>query len=121
MPLVGERARAALDLHAAGFEPRRQRLERGRVGGLPAEHRDALAAAIAVSGIDDDALLAVVHAERQRRAGLVDALQAEQPGAERSPVAQVLGAGDDISQRGNGHYSSFGSSCGYPSTIAASI
>ena len=64
--LVGKRPRAARDLHTIGFKPRRQRIERRRVGGLPAEHRDALADAITVLGIDDDALLPVVHAERER-------------------------------------------------------
>ena len=78
----------------ACFEPRRQRIERSRVGDLPAEHADAVAAV----RVDDDALLAVIHAERQRRARLVDALQAEQPGAIARPITQILGADADIAE-----------------------
>ena len=65
-----------------------------RVSDLPAEIADALPAI----RVDDDALLAVVHAERHRGAGLVDALQTEEIGAELLPVAQFLGAKSDISQ-----------------------
>ena len=43
---------------------------------LPAEERDALAAV----GVDDDALLAVIHAEGEARARFIEALQAEKPG-----------------------------------------
>ena len=47
----------------AAFEPRRERVERRRVGGFPAEE---IGAAFGV-GVDDHALLAVVHAQRERR------------------------------------------------------
>ena len=77
VPLLGERVGAAGDLDAAIVQMRRQRVERGGVGGFPAEKTDALAAV----GIDDEALLAVVHAEGERRARFVDALQAEQAAA----------------------------------------
>src|SRR4029077_9374401 len=76
------------------LQVRRDGVERGRVGDLPAEKPDALAAV----GRDDDALLAVVHAEGERRARLVDALQAEQARAVARPVGQILGAHADIAQ-----------------------
>ncbi len=82
-PLFGERARAALKLDARCLELGRERLERGGVRDLPAEHLDAFAAV----GIDDDALLAVVHAKRHGRARLVDPLEAEQARAIARPVA----------------------------------
>ena len=72
--LVGERARAARDLHAVVFQMRRERIERRRVGDLPAVERRAFVCV----GVDDDALLAVVHAERERAAALVDQLHAEE-------------------------------------------
>jgi hypothetical protein len=62
-PLVGECLRAARDLHIRCIELRRQRVKRSSVGHLPAEYIDALAAV----GVNDDALLAVVHAKRNRR------------------------------------------------------
>ena len=94
VPLIGERAGAAGDLDPAVVQMRRQRVERGGVGGFPAEKTDALAAV----GIDDEALLAVVHAEGERRARFVDALQAEQAAAIACPVAQILGAHADIAE-----------------------
>ena len=99
LPLVGERARAARDLGAGALEPRGERVERRRVRHLPAEEADALPAV----GIDDEALLAVVHAERERRAALVDALQAEEIAAVARPVLQVLGANPDIAQSFDAH------------------
>ena len=86
--LVGECARAARDLDAGAIEVRREPLERRGVGDLPAEEADAFAAV----GLDDDALLAVVHAERERGAALVDGLQPKQPAAVRAPVVERLGA-----------------------------
>ena len=47
------------------LELRRERVERGGVRDFPAEEADAFAAV----GIDDDALLAVVHAERDAWSG----------------------------------------------------
>jgi hypothetical protein len=97
--LVGQRARAALDRHAGLFEPRGDGVERRGIRHLPAEEAQAFAAI----GIDDDALLAVVHAEGEPARALVDALQAEQPAAVAAPVAQILGADPDISKRLGGH------------------
>src|ERR1051326_347203 len=93
--LVGQRAAAARNLDPCAFEMRRQCIECSRVGDFPAEERDALAAV----GIDDDALLAVVHAEGERVARFVDALQAEEPAAVARPIVQILGADPDITQR----------------------
>ena len=45
-PLVGERARAARELDAGLFKPRRERVERGGVRDLPAEKADAFAAVL---------------------------------------------------------------------------
>ena len=97
--LVGQRARAARYLGADLFEPRRQRVERGGVRHLPAEEADALPAV----GVDHQALLAVVHAERHGVAGLVDLLQAEEVHAVGGPVLQALGANTDVSQRLDAH------------------
>ena len=86
-PFVGERARAARDLDAGGIEPRRKRVERGRVRDFPAEEADALAAV----GIDDDALLAVVHAERQRATRLLSMrCRPSSCGAVVAPVVELL-------------------------------
>ena len=93
-PLVGERAGAAGDFDTAVVQMRREGVERRRVGGFPAEKADAFAAIC----IDDDALLAVVHAEGERGARFVDALQAEKAAAIARPVAQILGAYADIAQ-----------------------
>ena len=91
---VGQRAGAARHLDLVFLQMRRDGVERRRIGDLPAEKADALAAV----GGDDDALLAVVHAEGERRARLVDALQAEQARAVARPVGQILGAHADIAQ-----------------------
>src|SRR5262249_13623053 len=71
----------------------------GGVGDLPAEEGDALPAV----GVDHQALLAIVHAEGEARAALVDALQAEEIFAVARPVAHVLGANPDIAQRFDAH------------------
>jgi hypothetical protein len=91
---VGQRAGAARYLDLVSLQMCRDGVERRGVGDLPAEEADTLAAV----GIDDDALLAVVHAEGERRARLVDALQAEQARAVARPVGQILGAHADIAQ-----------------------
>ena len=71
-----------------------ERIERGGIRHLPAEEADARAAVL----IDDDALLAVVHAEREARRALVDALQAEQLRAVVAPIVERLRANADITQ-----------------------
>ena len=84
--------RATLTLVA--LEMRRERVERGRVLDLEAEEPNAFAAV----GIHDDALLTVVHAQREARAGLVDELHAEQAGAVVLPVLEIPGAHTDVSE-----------------------
>src|SRR5204863_1824079 len=88
MPLSGERARAAGDLGSRGFDARRDGVEGGSIRNLPAEEPDALSAV----GVDHQALLAIVHAEGETRAALVDALQPEQLFAIARPVFHLLGA-----------------------------
>ena len=73
---------------------RRKRIERRRVGNLPAVERRAFI----FVGVDDDALLAVVHAQRQRATALVDQLHAEKVGAVNRPILEALGADTDIAQ-----------------------
>ena len=51
------------DLDLVPFQPGRERIQRRRIGDLPAEE----AFAFGQRPVDDDALLAVVHPERQQR------------------------------------------------------
>src|SRR5262245_27923439 len=102
-PLIRLRPRAARHRDLALFEPCGERIERRTVGHFPAKEADALTAV----RIHDDALLAVVHAERQARAAPVDALQAEQAGAVPAPVVERLGANADVSQSLDAHAVSF--------------
>ena len=92
MSFVGKGASAARDRYAAVVEPRRQAVERFGIGNFPAEKTDAFAAV----GMDHDTLLTVIHAESQRRARSIHALQAEQTGAIAGPVIQRFGADADI-------------------------
>jgi hypothetical protein len=46
--------------------------------------------------MDNNALLAVVHAQRQRAPGLFDQLHAEKVRAVRCPFAEIFGANADI-------------------------
>src|SRR5205823_7478283 len=99
MPLSGERARAAGDLGSRGFDARRDGVEGGSIGNLPAEESDALSAV----GVDHQALFAIVHTEGETRSALVDALQPEQLFAIARPVFHLLGANPDIAQRVDAH------------------
>ena len=49
--------------------------------------------------MDDDALLAVVHAQRQRAAALIDELHAEEARAVGRPVLKIAGTDTDITER----------------------
>src|SRR5215510_15841951 len=98
-PLVGKRPRAARNLDIPRIELRRQHIKRGRISHFPAEHIDALP----TISVNDDALLAVIHAESNGRTALVDALQAKKPRAEACPVANILGAGTDITKSFDAH------------------
>ena len=77
-------------------QPRRQRVERRRVAGLPAEEAEAFALAAG----NDQALLAVVHAKRPDRAPAVDLLHAEQTGRVRIPFVEPRRVDADIAERG---------------------
>ena len=100
VPFVGQRAGAAGYIDPRALELPGQRIERGRVPDLPTEKADALA----VIGVDDDPLLAVVHAEGQRGARFVDALKAEQTRAVARPIAQILGSNPDITESLRNHF-----------------
>ena len=83
---------AACDFDAGDLDARRHRVKRGSIRNLPTEKADALPAV----GVDDEPLLAIIHAEGEARAGLVDALKAEELFAIARPIAHVLGANTDI-------------------------
>ncbi len=97
--LVGQRPSAARDRHARLLEPGGKPVEGGGVGDFPAEEGDALTPILG----DDDALLAVVHAQRKRFRAAVDELHAQKPGAEAGPVLERLCANADISEALNLH------------------
>ena len=105
--LVGQAAGRAADLGSMRIEPRRQRVEGGRVRRLPTEEGEALAL---VAG-HDQALLAVVHAKGPHRAAAVDLLHAEQTGGVRAPVVEPRRTDPDIAEcdefRGRLHEISF--------------
>ena len=93
-PRVGQRLRLGGHLDAGLFQPGRERVQRRGIGDLPAEE----ARAFAHRAVDDDALLAVVHPERQQRIAALDRLQADQPGAELPPVVELVRPEPGISQ-----------------------
>src|SRR5262249_46827536 len=68
-------------------DPRRPRVEPRRIGDLPAIEGRALAAVLG----NDDALLAIVHAERERGTAVVDELHAEKLAAIGGPVLEAPG------------------------------
>ena len=70
-------------------------IERRRIGHFPAVERRA----VILVGMDDDALLAVVHAQSERAAALIDKLHAEKTRAVGRPVFQVSRADTDIAER----------------------
>src|SRR5437660_8848667 len=80
--IVGQRGWFGRDLDFRVFQPRRERIQRRRVGNLPAEE----ALALGQRAVDDDALLAVVHPESQQRGTALHPLQPDQPGAELPPI-----------------------------------
>ena len=93
-PGVGQRLRFGGDGHAGFFQPRGQRIQRRTVGNLPAEE----ARAFAHRAVDHDALLAVVHPERQQGIAALDRLQPDQAGPELPPVLEVIRSETGISQ-----------------------
>ena len=93
-PCVGQRLRLGRDLHAGLFQPGRQRIKRGAVCDLPAEE----ARPFAHRAVDDDALLAVIHPERQQRIAALHRLQPDEAGPELPPVLEVGRSEPGISQ-----------------------
>ena len=93
-PVIGERLRFGDDVDLCLFQPCCQRRQRGGIRDLPAEETRA----VRHRAVDDDALLAVVHPERQQRRAALDRLQADQPGPELPPIVQIGRAEPDISQ-----------------------
>ncbi len=93
-PGIGQRLRFGGDRHAGFFQPRRQRVQRRCVRNLPAEEPRAFAH----GAVDHDALLAVIHPERQQRVAALDRLQPDQAGPELPPVLEVGRSETGISQ-----------------------
>jgi hypothetical protein len=82
---IGERPRFGDHIDAGGFQPGGELVQRSRVGHLPAEE----ARPFRHRAVDDNALLAVVHPERQQRSAALDRLQADQSGSELSPIVEI--------------------------------
>ena len=82
------------DRDARALQPGGERVQRRSVGDLPAEE----ARAFAHGAVDDDALLAVVHPERELRVAAFDRLQADQAGPELPPIVEMVGSEPGISQ-----------------------
>src|ERR1700761_3068068 len=99
MPFVRERPAAGGYLDAAIVETARQRIKRRTIGDLPAEEVHAITVAL----VDHEALLAVIHPERQRRSALVDSLQAEMARAEIRPILEGFAANPYIAQGLHAH------------------
>src|SRR5262249_27942090 len=114
--LVGERAGAARHLNAGALELGSEAIERRRVGNFPAIEGRTFAAVL----LHHDPLLAVVHAERERRAAAIDELHAEEAPAIGGPVLQAPRADANISQRLNGHRGSPAALC-LPRAVIAGL
>jgi putative endonuclease len=82
--LVGKGARPVRNLNACRCQTGGQSVKPGGVGDLPAEKGDALAAVLA----HDQALLSVVHPQREALGAEVDELHAQKSRAEAGPVLQ---------------------------------
>ena len=93
-PRIGQRLRFGRDSDAGCSSRAASASSAARVGDLPAEE----ARAFAHRAVDHDALLAVVHPERQQRIAALDRLQPDQAGAELPPVVEVVRAETGISQ-----------------------
>ena len=94
-PFFGKRARAARNLHAACFQMRGQRVERRGIGDFPTVEGGTFV----IVSLNDDPLLAIIHAQGERAAALVDELHAEEARAIGRPFVDILGTDADISQR----------------------
>src|SRR5262249_20728669 len=76
-------------------EPYREGVKCCLVRRLPAEEAEAIVSVI----LDDDALLAVVHAKRHALLRSVDLLHAEEAGSEMGPVVEALRRDANVSER----------------------
>ena len=101
-PGIRQRLRLGDDVDPVLLQPRRERVQRRRIRDLPAEE----ALAVGHRTVDDDALLAVVHPERQQRIAALDRLQPDQPGPELPPVVQLVRSEAGISQTQQCHRAS---------------
>ncbi len=100
MPLVGERARSARHLQRRD-PPAGRRADQARRSTEPSHPTTASPASAAA--VDDQALLAIVHAEGARLAAAVDLLHAEQPGRHLAPLVDLGRIDPDIAERGDFH------------------
>lgn len=98
-PAICERLRLRGHRDAGALQPCRQRVEGRTVGHLPAEEP----CAFALGAVDHDALLAVVHPEREQRIAALDCLQPDEASAELPPVVERVGAEASISETQNRH------------------
>ena len=73
---------------------RRQRIEGGGIGDFPAIERGTFVRA----GMHDHALLAIIHAQGERSAGLLDKLHAEKARAIGRPLIEIAGADADVAE-----------------------
>ncbi|MEY9474358.1 hypothetical protein ABH992_006757 [Bradyrhizobium yuanmingense] len=85
MPLVSECARTSDHPDAMAFEPSCQLIQFDGRRNFPSHHRKASIAA----AVDDQPLLAVVHAEGPHLAAAIDLLHAEQPGRHPAPLLEL--------------------------------
>ena len=99
-PVICKRLRLGRDFDLRQFQPGRERVQRIRIGHFPAEKPLALRH----RAVDHDALLAVVHPERQQGGAPLHRLQADQSGSELPPIVERGRAEPDISQRLQWHH-----------------
>ncbi len=97
--LIGQAAGSRRTATPAASSRGAERVERGGVRDLEAE----IALAVGQRAVDDQALLAVVHAEGAAGVAALDHLHAEPVGGEIGPVGQVGRADADIAEGADGH------------------
>src|SRR5262249_36526400 len=96
---VGQGVRAARDLDRIALEVRGERVQAVGVLDFPTVEGRTFT----VIATDHHSLLAIVHAQRERGAALVDELHAEETCAVGFPVVEVLALDPDISERLQSH------------------
>src|SRR6516162_2317949 len=95
LALLAQRPTAGLHRHFVLGEPCREGVKRCLVRRLPAKVAEAIVSVI----FDDDALLAVVHAERHALLRSVDLLHAEEAGTEMGPIVEALRRDPNVPER----------------------